>query len=90
MGSGGTAPPFLTSALNVGQLSVLLPSLFTFENKSPPYPRDRRIFGLWGREKLFASARIRTPAVQPPSQSVLRLSYPRPDQPFGYYTYPLF
>jgi hypothetical protein len=64
MGSGGTAPPFMTSAL--AQLSGQLHSPAALPlKKSPRYPLDRRLVGLWCIEKSFASVGNRTPAVQP-------------------------
>jgi hypothetical protein len=59
--SGGMAPLFLTSALDVGEWSDSRPGRFT-RKKSRPYPLDMRLSGLkelvwtlWRREKTCLS-----------------------------------
>jgi hypothetical protein len=69
-GSGGIAPPHLTSALDGGEWSASRPGRFNSGEITPRYPLDRRLGGLVGldaveKKKVFPSAAIRTPAVQP-------------------------
>jgi hypothetical protein len=70
MGSGGIAPPFLISALDGGEWSVLLPGRFASGEIVPGYPLDKRLGGptdpvwtLWRREKSWPAGN-RTRAVQ--------------------------
>jgi hypothetical protein len=44
-GSGGIAPPFLTSALHGAEWSTSRPGPSILEEKSPRYPLDRRLGG---------------------------------------------
>jgi hypothetical protein len=70
MGSGGTAPPFLTSALHRGEWSVSSPDLFTPEERAP----NAYCIGEWvahragpdalEKRKSLSSAGNRTSAVQ--------------------------
>jgi hypothetical protein len=69
-GSGGIAPPILTSALDGGEWLASRPGRFTLK-EGPPVPirweaewGTEPIWKLW-REKSFTTTGIRTPAVQP-------------------------
>jgi hypothetical protein len=73
-GSGGTAPPFLTSALD-GDVVSFTPRPFYSQGKSPRYPLDRTpepVWTLWRTEKS-STAGNQTLAVQPRSPSLYRL-----------------
>jgi hypothetical protein len=81
MDCGGMATPFLTSELHGGQWSALRPSRFT-PGKKPLVSIGReaawapkQVWTLWNREKSLTSAGNQTPAVQPCSRSLYRLSY---------------
>jgi hypothetical protein len=70
-GSGGIAPPFLTSALDGDEWSASRPGRFTLRGNCPRYPLDRRLggpqsrSGHYGEEKNLTPAGNRTPVVQP-------------------------
>jgi hypothetical protein len=76
MGSGGITQPFLTSALDGGEWSLLRPGHLTPPGKIVRNPFDRRLVGPQNRsgrhggEKDLAPAGNRTPAMQ-----LYRLSY---------------
>jgi hypothetical protein len=69
-GSGGIAPPFLTSALDGCELSTSHPGCLT-PGESIPYPFDKRLGGPQsqsehgGEMKNLAPARNQTPVIQP-------------------------
>jgi hypothetical protein len=71
MGTGGIAPSFLTSALDGGEWSASRPSPFTPGKRSPVTIESEAVWApeqVWiklRREKSLATARNRTPAVQP-------------------------
>jgi hypothetical protein len=72
MGSGGIAPPLLTSALDGGEWSPSRPGHFTSEETVPPVPIGQEagwapepVWTLWSREKSFDSAGYQTSAVRP-------------------------
>jgi hypothetical protein len=70
-GSGGIAPPFLSSLIDGGDLLVSLPGRFTRSEESPPVSigQDARwaqgpVWTLRSREKYFAPAGYRVPDFQ--------------------------
>jgi hypothetical protein len=71
VGSGSRAPPFLTSALDVGEWSASHPYRFALWEKSTRYPLDRRLdgphsrSGRYGEEKDLAPIENLTPTLQP-------------------------
>jgi hypothetical protein len=84
MGSGGIAPPILTSALGE-ERSVSLPYHFTPGEVAPLYPLDRRMSGpqelvwtTWRIEKSFSYRASNSNALGRPArtQSLYRLRYP--------------
>jgi hypothetical protein len=66
MGSGGIAPPFLTSTLDGGEWSASRPGSFIRREKAARYPLDRRLggpqsrSGRRGEEKSFDPTVTRT------------------------------
>jgi hypothetical protein len=70
-GSGGMAPPLLTSALDGGKWSALSPGRFTPGEEAPVrieydaecYPEP--VWTLYSREKSISLAGNRNPTVQP-------------------------
>jgi hypothetical protein len=83
MGSGGIAPPLLTSALHVGELSASCPGRFT-SKKGPlfRYALDRRPCGPqsraggYGENKFHAPAGVGTLAIQPITRRYIEWAIP--------------
>jgi hypothetical protein len=75
MGSGGVAPPFLTSALGGGEWSASCPGHFTPGERAPGTHCGLQIrSGLYGEEEILAPAGKRTPGLLASSTSLYRLS----------------
>jgi hypothetical protein len=64
-------PPFLTSALDRGELSASLPGRFTPEERIPPYPLDRRLGGLqsWSERRGGEKYILYLPGLEPMASS---------------------
>jgi hypothetical protein len=64
-GSGGTAPPFLTSALDGGERSASGPRRFTPGGK-PPYPLDKGLGGPQSRSERYGEKKnLALPGIEP-------------------------
>jgi hypothetical protein len=91
-GSGGIAPPFLTSALDAGELSVSRPCRFTpppSPETIPRYPQEagwapEQVWMLYRRKNLTPTG-IRSPAVQTVARRYTECGIPTP----GFYMYHL-
>jgi hypothetical protein len=82
MGSGGIAPPFLTSALDGGEWSISSTGHFTlWEITFPRYPLTRRLswapVPVWSlcRVKPLAPDGNRTPTAQPVARRRMNSRY---------------
>jgi hypothetical protein len=70
-GSGGIAPPFLTSALDGGEWSASRPGWCTPREKGAGTHwigagwAPEQVWTLWSREKSLVPAGNQTPAIQP-------------------------
>jgi hypothetical protein len=84
MGSGGIAPPFLTSALDGDEWSTSLTGRFSPKERDPGthwivgWVGPEPVWMLWSREKSFFPTRNRNPAVQPEAHRYTHRAIPAP------------
>jgi hypothetical protein len=65
-GSGGIAPPFLTSAVDGGEWSASRPGRFIARGRSPRYPLDRRLGGPQGQSgRCGEEKNLAVPGIEP-------------------------